>query len=173
MIQTSSFSSPDIIEVTGLIKTYGAIKTVDGVSFSVHTNEIFGILGPNGAGKATTKILERACMCLRRQSAGLRHRCLTKPSTAGVAKTEESASPIANIVTLPQMFLSGIFFSRDVIHGVIKHVTDYLPLTFLADSLRGVAIQGHGITDVWPQLLGLAVWTLIMGFLASRLFRWE
>lgn len=92
---------------------------------------------------------------------------------AGVAKTEESAAPIANIVTLPQMFLSGIFFSRDVIPNIVKQVTHYLPLTFLADSLRGVAIQGHGITDVWPQIIGLAVWTIIMGFLASRLFRWE
>ncbi|MSQ32721.1 MAG: ABC transporter permease [Dehalococcoidia bacterium] len=76
---------------------------------------------------------------------------------AGIAKTEESASPIANIVTLSQMFLSGIFFSRDVIPGVVKHITDYLPLTFLADSLRNVAIQGQGVSDVWPQLLGLAV----------------
>ena len=92
---------------------------------------------------------------------------------AGVAKTEESAAPIANIVTLPQMFLSGIFFSRDVIPGVIKHITDYLPLTFLADSLRNVAIQGQGVSDVWPQLIGLAIWTMIMGLLASRLFRWE
>lgn len=56
---TQNASTPNIIEVTGLIKAYGAIKAVDGVSFSVRTNETFGILGPNGAGKTTTvEILE-------------------------------------------------------------------------------------------------------------------
>ena len=48
-----------IIEVEGLKKSYGALKAVDGVSFFVRTNEVFGILGPNGAGKTTTiEILE-------------------------------------------------------------------------------------------------------------------
>ncbi len=41
------------IEVTDLHKTYGGKAAVDGVSFSVHTGEFFGILGPNGAGKTT------------------------------------------------------------------------------------------------------------------------
>ena len=42
------------LEVNRLIKVYkGGIKAVDGVSFDVDENEIFGILGPNGAGKST------------------------------------------------------------------------------------------------------------------------
>ena len=48
-----------IIEVEDLHKSYGALKAVDGVSFSVRTGEVFGILGPNGAGKTTTvEVLE-------------------------------------------------------------------------------------------------------------------
>jgi ABC-2 type transport system ATP-binding protein len=48
-----------IIEVQDLHKSYGPLKAVDGVSFSVKTGEVFGILGPNGAGKTTTvEILE-------------------------------------------------------------------------------------------------------------------
>jgi ABC-2 type transport system ATP-binding protein len=45
---------PDIIQVDQLSKTFGEIKAVDGVSFSVGAREIFGFLGPNGAGKSTT-----------------------------------------------------------------------------------------------------------------------
>ncbi|HVS53775.1 MAG TPA: ATP-binding cassette domain-containing protein [Opitutaceae bacterium] len=43
-----------MIEVKGLVKTYGAKRAVDGVSFSVKRGEILGFLGPNGAGKSTT-----------------------------------------------------------------------------------------------------------------------
>ena len=44
----------DAIAVDGLRKSYGDIKALDGVTFSVREGEIFGLLGPNGAGKSTT-----------------------------------------------------------------------------------------------------------------------
>ncbi|MGA2874013.1 MAG: ABC transporter ATP-binding protein [Nitrososphaerales archaeon] len=47
------------IEVNALEKSYGQLKAVDGISFSVAQGEIFSLLGPNGAGKTTTiEILE-------------------------------------------------------------------------------------------------------------------
>ncbi|MEV4079960.1 ABC transporter ATP-binding protein [Nonomuraea fuscirosea] len=49
--------SPVIVE--GLRKSYGAVKAVDDVSFTVARGEVFALLGPNGAGKTTTvEILE-------------------------------------------------------------------------------------------------------------------
>ena len=42
------------IEISNIVKTFGAVRAVDGVSFSVEKGEIFGLLGPNGAGKTTT-----------------------------------------------------------------------------------------------------------------------
>ena len=43
-----------MIEVKGLVKTYGTKRAVDGVSFAVKRGDILGFLGPNGAGKSTT-----------------------------------------------------------------------------------------------------------------------
>jgi ABC-2 type transport system ATP-binding protein len=43
-----------MIEVKGLVKTYGSKRAVNGVSFTVRRGDILGFLGPNGAGKSTT-----------------------------------------------------------------------------------------------------------------------
>ncbi len=43
-----------VVEVDNLVRRYGQLTAVDGISFTVWRGEIFGILGPNGAGKTTT-----------------------------------------------------------------------------------------------------------------------
>ena len=49
-------NDPVIIEIQNLTKTFKSATepAVDGISFSINRNEIFGLLGPNGAGKTTT-----------------------------------------------------------------------------------------------------------------------
>ncbi len=53
-IPPSPTAEDEVIRVEGLVKAYGSIRAVDGLSFTVRRGEIFGVLGPNGAGKTTT-----------------------------------------------------------------------------------------------------------------------
>ncbi|NHJ48786.1 MAG: ABC transporter ATP-binding protein, partial [Asgard group archaeon] len=56
-----------VIQVQNVSKSYGDVKALVDVSFSVKKGDIFGLLGPNGAGKTTIlSIIE----CLRKQEAG-------------------------------------------------------------------------------------------------------
>jgi len=92
---------------------------------------------------------------------------------SGVARTEEVAAPVTNLVSMPMMFLSGVFFPLDALPGAVTVVTQFLPLTFLADAIRAVVTDGAGITDIWSELAGLAAWSAVVCAAATRLFRWE
>lgn len=71
-----------IIQVEGLHKSYGAVRAVCGLSFSVEEGEVFGLLGPNGAGKTSTvEILEG----MRTPDAGTARVCGLDPEKSGSA----------------------------------------------------------------------------------------
>jgi ABC-2 type transport system ATP-binding protein len=55
------------ISVSGLVKTFGSVRALDGLDLSVAEGEVHGFLGPNGAGKSTTI---RVLLGLLRPSAG-------------------------------------------------------------------------------------------------------
>ena len=81
-----------IIEVENLVKHYGEVKAVDGVSFAVEEGEIFGLLGPNGAGKTT--LIEILC--------GLRRFDRGKVSIHGFDLVKDSLKVRASIGFCPQ-----------------------------------------------------------------------
>jgi ABC-2 type transport system ATP-binding protein len=81
-----------IIEVEGLVKHYGEVKAIDGVSFSVEEGETFGLLGPNGAGKTT--LMEIMC--------GLRRFDQGKVTIHGFDLVKDSLKVRASIGFCPQ-----------------------------------------------------------------------
>ena len=52
-VRTASAYRSLAVELTGLTKTYGSVRAVDGLDLEIRTGEIVAILGPNGAGKST------------------------------------------------------------------------------------------------------------------------
>jgi len=92
---------------------------------------------------------------------------------AGWAKNEDQAQPVATLIQFPMMFLSGVFFPRDSFPHVLNSITNYLPLTFLADALRKVANEGANLWAVRGDLLGLAIWGIVAYAAAVMVFSWE
>jgi ABC-2 type transport system permease protein len=90
-----------------------------------------------------------------------------------IAKTEDAAAAMANLVTLPMTFLAGVFFPLDSAPGVVRGVSKVLPLTYLADGLRGVAVQDHSFVWTFPKLGLLVAFTVAIAAVALRSFRWS
>ena len=92
---------------------------------------------------------------------------------AGWAKNEDQAAPVANLISLPMMFLSGVFFPRDAMPDFLASITQFLPLTYVNEALRAVVNDGASVTSLGPELLGMGAWAIITFVIAVRLFKWE
>lgn len=92
---------------------------------------------------------------------------------AGVSGKQESASALAQLISFPMLFFSGIFFPLDQAPTWLQELAKILPLTYLADGLRQVMVYGASFVSLWGDVLALGV-TVVIGFvLAARSFRWE
>lgn len=91
----------------------------------------------------------------------------------GWAKNERQAAPLAQIVTMPMMFLSGSFFPRFIMPEWLQNVTAYLPLTPVIDAARLIITEGKAFVDLLPQFGLIAAWCAVVYIIAVRIFRWE
>ncbi len=92
---------------------------------------------------------------------------------SGIAKSESTIPPLANIVTLPQFLLSGTFFGIDAFPSWLQPICKALPLTYLNDAMRKVAFEGASLLDISQQVGIIALWGVIIYALAVKFFRWE
>ena len=93
--------------------------------------------------------------------------------SGAVARTEDSAVAIAQVVVLPMTFISGVWFPVDGIPSWLKVIADILPLRHLIRALTDVAIRGEGIGAVAGDLGIMLLFTVVLGAVALRLFRWD
>jgi ABC-2 type transport system permease protein len=92
---------------------------------------------------------------------------------AGVSGKQESASALAQLISFPMLFFSGIFFPLNQAPTWLQELSKVLPLTYLANGLRQVMVYGAPFVGLWTDVLALAV-SVVVGFvLAARFFRWE
>ncbi len=94
---------------------------------------------------------------------------------AGLSKSQEATIPIINLISFPMMFLSGVFFPVSSLPRILAHIVQYFPLTYVADALRGL-MSGQltlGASAFRTDIIGLVVWIVVTGLIASRAWRWE
>ncbi len=92
---------------------------------------------------------------------------------SSIAKNESLIPPLANMITMPQLLLSGVFLSTSNFPDWLQPICNALPLTQLNNGLRAIAFQGKSFIDVWEPLLILTIWGVIVYAIAVKVFRWE
>lgn len=91
---------------------------------------------------------------------------------AGTMPTVRSSWVVGMVLLYPMMFLSGAFFTIEILPAAVKKVSAFMPLTYVVNLLRGLWFGenwGQHVTDVIVLVAMLVVGVLI----SVRLFRWE
>ncbi len=92
---------------------------------------------------------------------------------SGIAKSDSTIPPLANIITLPQFLLGGTFFSIEAFPKWLQPISRAMPLTHLNNAMRSVAFEGLHLWDVKEEIGILLLWGIIVYAAAIKVFRWE
>lgn len=92
---------------------------------------------------------------------------------SGIAKSDNTIPPLANLITLPQFLIGGTFFSVTVFPVWLQWIAKIMPLTHLNEALREVAFQGKSLWDVKSEIGVLLLWGVIVYAVAIKVFKWE
>jgi ABC-2 type transport system permease protein len=68
----------------------------------------------------------------------------------------------ANLLQEPVYFLSGSYFPIRYLPDVVQLLASFIPLTFGLDGIRRVMIEGQGIADIWPNIVALVIFTIVL-----------
>lgn len=79
---------------------------------------------------------------------------------------------LTNLISLPMMMLSGVFFSRNNFPSWLRTATEYLPLTALNEGLRKIALEGLGLHHLGFETAILGAYLIVPAILCARLFKW-
>jgi ABC-2 type transport system permease protein len=85
----------------------------------------------------------------------------------------DAAPAYVNIVFLPVIFISGVFYDATKAPQFLRDIAEALPLTHIIDGLSGAMVKGTGLGDHLSDLLVVGVWAVAGIALAIRGFSWD
>ncbi len=89
------------------------------------------------------------------------------------AKTQQSATAIANLIILPMAFLGGAFIPLDFAPAWLVSASYVMPLRYLVTGMQDVMARGEGPAAALPAIGILAALTVVLTTIAVRVFRWD
>jgi ABC-2 type transport system permease protein len=84
--------------------------------------------------------------------------------------TQADYQQIIQPITLPMMFLSGVFFPVETMPWIFQKLAYLIPLTYANDALRAVMLKGAGIESIWLDIVVLLGFTALFFGLGIRGF---
>jgi ABC-2 type transport system permease protein len=85
----------------------------------------------------------------------------------------DAAPAYTNIVFLPVIFISGVFYDVDTAPAFLRDVAQVLPLTHIIDGLSAALVTGASLADQAGNLAVVLAWGLFGTVFAVRGFSWE
>ncbi len=85
----------------------------------------------------------------------------------------DAAPAYVNIVFLPVIFISGVFYDASTAPAFLRDIAQALPLTHIIDGLSGALVTGRGLSDNLSGLAIIGLWAVAAIALAIRGFSWE
>jgi ABC-2 type transport system permease protein len=85
----------------------------------------------------------------------------------------DAAAAYQNIVFLPTIFVSSVFFDVQDMPTFLRDIAQALPLVHVIDGLRGAMVSGQTVGDNLSDLAVIALWAAFGLFFAIRGFSWE
>ena len=92
---------------------------------------------------------------------------------SSIVKNDTMIPLMINIFSLPQMLLSGTFFSISVFPEWLQNCCKILPLTHFNLAMRKISFEGASIFECWQNIGALGLWTLLIYFIVWKVFKWE
>jgi ABC-type uncharacterized transport system permease subunit len=119
-------------------------------------------------------VLEVGRVSLLDQARAAGSRQLSTVMTIGaLAKTQQAATSIANLIILPMAFLGGAFVPLDFAPSWMRQVSYLMPLRYLVTGTQDVLARGLGPASALPAIAILLGFTLVLTVAAACLFRWD
>ncbi len=88
-------------------------------------------------------------------------------------RSEELTSGLMNVLTIPMLIFSGLFFSLENAPAALRSFSRMLPLTHFVEGARAIMLDGAGLIEIAPHVLVLGSLTVVMLLLSAALFRWD
>jgi drug efflux transport system permease protein len=88
-----------------------------------------------------------------------------------IAHTQQEAMMTALFFLLPNIFLSGFFFPIAAMPQILQWITYLIPLRYFLDIVRGIVLKGVGIEALWPDVIALTIFGIVIMGAAARRFR--